>query len=179
MISNFKIGDQVAVVDETLEGTVVKIKGNTITINSEGFEYNFDKKEIVKISKQMNEEILSKSKDSIDKETHNKIKKPFKSGKGRTSKEEIDLHMHQLISNERGMSKHDKLSFQLNTARQKIEEAHLKRTAYLIFIHGVGKGILKQELIKLFKNYPNIEFYDADYSKYGFGATEIKINFNF
>lgn len=179
MLTNYNIGDLVAVIDETLEGTIVNVNGNIITINSEGFEYNFDKKEIVKISKKINEEILSKPKDKLKTETSNKIQKPLKSEKGRTSKEEIDLHMHQLISSERGMSKHDKLSFQLNTARQKIEEAHLKRTACLIFIHGVGKGILKQELIKLFKNYPNIEFYDAEYSKYGFGATEIKINFNF
>ena len=69
MISNFKIGDQVAVVDETLEGTVVKIKGNTVTINSKGFEYNFEKKEIVKISKQMNEETHFKPIDKLKTET--------------------------------------------------------------------------------------------------------------
>ena len=30
-------------------------------------------------------------------------------------------------------------------------------------IHGVGEGVLKEELVYLFKRYENIKYYDAEY----------------
>ena len=91
------------------------------------------------------------------------------------SKNIIDLHIHHLTSSERGMSKHDKLLLQLSTAKTKIDDAINNKNSKLIIIHGVGKGVLKNELIKLFDSYTNIEYYDASYQDYGQGATEIKI----
>ena len=44
-----------------------------------------------------------------------------------------------------------------------------------VFIHGVGEGVLKLELEYLFSRYDNVKFYDADYQKYGLGATEVYI----
>jgi hypothetical protein len=44
-----------------------------------------------------------------------------------------------------------------------------------VFIHGVGEGVLKLELEYLFGRYNNVKFYDADYKKYGLGATEVYI----
>ena len=45
----------------------------------------------------------------------------------------------------------------------------------MIFIHGIGKGRLKSELTVLFQRYKEIDFYDADFQKYGRGATEVYI----
>jgi hypothetical protein len=45
----------------------------------------------------------------------------------------------------------------------------------VVFIHGVGEGILKIELDYLFGRYNNVKFYDANYQKYGLGATEVYI----
>jgi len=39
----------------------------------------------------------------------------------------------------------------------------------------VGEGILKEELQYLFGRYENLKYYDADYQKYGMGATEVYI----
>ena len=50
-----------------------------------------------------------------------------------------------------------------------------KRIQRIVFIHGVGEGVLKAELDFMFGRYDNIKFYDADYSKYGLGATEVYI----
>jgi dsDNA-specific endonuclease/ATPase MutS2 len=44
----------------------------------------------------------------------------------------------------------------------------------VIFIHGIGEGVLKRELQYLLKKYP-VDFYDASYQKYGLGATEVYI----
>ena len=44
----------------------------------------------------------------------------------------------------------------------------------ITFIHGVGNGKLKQEIInKLEKDYPALQFHDAPTTRYGFGATEV------
>jgi hypothetical protein len=45
----------------------------------------------------------------------------------------------------------------------------------VVFIHGVGEGVLKIELEYLFRRYENVKYYDADYQKYGLGATEVYI----
>ena len=50
-----------------------------------------------------------------------------------------------------------------------------KKSIPLVFIHGVGEGVLKEELRYLFNRYDNVKFYDADYQKYGLGATEVYI----
>jgi len=88
---------------------------------------------------------------------------------------EVDLHIHQLLNSYKGMTKHDILTFQLDTAKHKLEFAMLKRIQKVVFIHGVGEGVLKLELEYLFKRYENIKFYDAHYQKYGLGATEVYI----
>jgi len=44
-----------------------------------------------------------------------------------------------------------------------------------VFIHGVGEGVLRTELEFLLGRYSNVTFYDAEYAKYGVGATEVYI----
>ena len=74
----------------------------------------------------------------------------------------------------KGMDNFDMLTLQLNTAKRKIEYAISKRISKIIFIHGVGEGVLKSELHYLFGRYP-VRFYDASYKKYGLGATEVYV----
>ena len=78
----------------------------------------------------------------------------------------------------RGMSNFDMLNVQIATAKRQLEFAMSKRIQKVVFIHGVGAGVLKEELFYLFKRYPNISHYDADFQKYGLGATEIYIHQN-
>ena len=87
---------------------------------------------------------------------------------------EVDLHINQLIKSTKGMDNFDMLTLQLNTAKRKIEYAISKRISKIIFIHGVGEGVLKSELHYLFGRYP-VRFYDASYKKYGLGATEVYV----
>ena len=88
---------------------------------------------------------------------------------------EVDLHIHKLVNSTKGMTNHDILTLQLDTARRQLEFAISKRILKVIFIHGVGAGVLKLELEYLFGRYSNIEYYDASYKKYGVGATEVRI----
>ncbi len=73
------------------------------------------------------------------------------------------------------MTNYDMLNLQLDTARRQLEFAIKLRIPKIVFIHGVGEGVLKQELETLFGRYNNVKFYDADYKTYGLGATEVRV----
>ena len=87
---------------------------------------------------------------------------------------EVDLHIHQLVASEKGMSNFDMLSIQLKTAKTKLEFAIKKKNQKIGFIHGIGEGVLRKELHLLLKKYP-VEFHEGSYQKYGQGATEVII----
>ena len=72
------------------------------------------------------------------------------------------------------MDNFDILSYQIDTAKHKLEFAIKNRLPRIVFIHGVGEGVLKQELNYLFGRYPVI-ISEASYQKYGLGATEVYI----
>ena len=88
---------------------------------------------------------------------------------------EVDLHIEKLVASTRGMSTYDILNYQLETARGQLEFALRKRLQRIVFIHGVGEGVLKAELNTLFRRYEGLRVQEADPSKYGMGATEVYI----
>ena len=67
------------------------------------------------------------------------------------------------------------LNIQLDTVKRQLEFAFSKKIQRIVFIHGVGEGVLRTELEYLLKRYDNIKFYDADFQKYGIGATEVYV----
>lgn len=178
---DFNIGDRVEALDEDLTGTVTKIIGDRITIETtDGFDLEFSKTELVKSA---NNNLLGAnifSKTSLSEAVSQKETKKRKSIKVKPKERyqptlEVDLHIHQLTNSSRGMSNHDMLTLQIDTAKRQLEFAMRKRIQRIVFIHGVGEGVLKIELDYLFKRYDNLKFYDADYQKYGQGATEVYI----
>jgi len=171
--SIFKLGDSVAMLNESLKGTIVKINDSRVVILTEDdFEHECMTNEIVLNSNLM--ELLdgtldkkNRSKRLLSPRINNKIKK-------RSRIQEVDLHIHELVSSEKGMSNFEMLSIQLVTAKNKLEQAINNKSQRIVFIHGVGEGVLKTELYNLFRKYP-VEYYDASYQKYGRGATEVYI----
>ncbi|GAA4231188.1 hypothetical protein GCM10022291_03100 [Postechiella marina] len=178
----FKVGDSVMVLDENLAGIVKNIAGNEISIETEdGFLLEFNSVELVLVSDDRKMETGLFNKSNINKILSEKEQPKRKNVNKVRAKDryeptmEVDLHIHQLVKSYKGMSNHDMLTLQLDTARHKLDWAIKKRIQKLVFIHGVGEGVLKMELDYLFGRYNNIKFYDANYQKYGLGATEIYI----
>ena len=88
---------------------------------------------------------------------------------------EVDLHIEKLVKQTKGLGHYDMLNIQLETAKRQLEFAMHKGIQKVVFIHGVGEGVLKEELLFLFKKYERVQFYEAEYRKYGLGATEVYI----
>jgi len=179
-MSELKPGDRIELMDDDMSGIVQKVENDQVEIKTEdGFIMNFPADQLVKIQN----EIEDIEVDNFNFEEVLKEKTPKKKNKSNRIKHkernappmEVDLHINQLVRSSRSMSNHEMLNLQLDTARHKLEFAIKKRIQKVVFIHGVGEGVLKMELEYLFGRYGNVKFYDADYQKYGLGATEVYI----
>lgn len=172
-----QINDRVKVIDEDFEGKVISVQRDSVTIECEdGFEYNYTLFDLIKIGEDGNSE--HKIKPIEINTPNNKIPKHQSTSiELNSNKPIIDLHLEVLCPNESFYSNHEALSYQINCCKEAIEIAIRKRIRNLIFIHGVGVGKLKTELrIMLQENYPSIEYFDASYTQFGGGATEIIIH---
>lgn len=176
-MSKFSIGDVVVVTDEVLKGTVVNIKGEEIKVETEdGFILTFYQNELIKIPEEQSE--IAK-KVVVSNHLAQKIdyKKQSKKVKSKRNKDtipamEVDLHIQKLTKSTKKMDNYDILSLQMDTAKHKIEFAIRNKIPRVVFIHGVGEGVLKEELHYLLKRYP-VKLSEASYQKYGMGATEV------
>ena len=174
----FNIGKKVAVLDDILKGVIVSLNGQVVGIkDNDGMVYEYNRNELVVIEEDQHQ--LSKYSDINnplfnDKLQDQKVKVSSFKKENNEVILEVDLHINQLIKSTTGMDNFEMLSLQLETAKRKIEYAISKRISKIIFIHGVGEGVLKSELHYLFGRYP-VRFYDASYKKYGLGATEVYV----
>jgi len=178
----FKVGDFVLVLDEDLSGVIKQIREDVFSIETkDGFLLDFKENELIlnKSGNGFKQELFANSNAN---EVISEKEKPVRKNKSvqRTKDRyeptmEVDLHIHQLVPTSKGMSNHDMLTLQLETAKRQLDFAIQKRIQKVVFIHGVGEGVLKIELDYLFGRYNNVKFYDANYQKYGLGATEVYI----
>ncbi len=181
MIKQFEIGAKVAVLDEAFEGVVTKISKNEITIETtDGFLMTYQTHELITLngSKSVNHFDVKFNLDQIIKEKSDPKLRSFvkeKKSKYEIGVPEFDLHIEKLVPNKRGMSNYDILTLQTETAKRHIEFAIRNRIPKIVFIHGVGEGVLKAELDFLLGRYEQLLFQDANYQRYGLGATEVLI----
>lgn len=175
----FKKGDKVTVLDDAIDGIVISASGNAVLIETtEGFELTFAPKELIKIaSEKLNFGLTGTQIETIMKQKE--IPKPRSFVKEKKTREqgvpEFDLHIEKLVKSFKHMNNFDILTIQTETAKRHIEFAISNRIPKIVFIHGVGEGVLKAELDFILGRYDNIAFQDANYQKYGLGATEVYI----
>lgn len=131
---------------------------------------------------QISENILTTE---IDKMTEDDLRKVIKTKEGQQPKiilkkpvqpeiVEVDLHIHELIENTTGLSNKEILDLQMEKVEREMRQAIETGAKRIVFIHGVGQGVLKQEIAKLLKSkFPKYIFQDASFKEYGYGATMV------
>jgi len=86
----------------------------------------------------------------------------------------IDLHISELLDNTEGLSNREILEVQMEKVESEMSVAIRDRVKRIVFIHGVGQGVLKQEVAKLLKaKFKKYYFQDASFKEYGYGATMV------
>ena len=184
MENAMKIGDVVQVLDDNLEGVILRFQSdNSIVIETkDGFELIYNQKEVIKIasdapkinfegnlSKVLAEKEIPKKPGSVLTKLSKKDPMVF----------EVDLHLEKIITGKnQNLTNFDKLNIQLEEAKRAMDFAIFKRYNRVVLIHGVGDGVLKSELEYLLRRYENIVIQEANYGKYGLGAMEVYIKQN-
>lgn len=182
----FKVGDKVRFLNEVGEGTIIEVlSDNAVMVeNQDGFDYQYAISDLVSTApkedykldgiehvESVNEKIQSEAK---SKQLDEFYKKFNHLDKINTEEHEVDLHIEELIDSHHGMSNTQILSVQMANFNRELNVAIRRKARKLIIIHGVGEGVLKSEIRKeIHYHYPEFQFHDADYRKYGYGATEI------
>lgn len=184
MAAVFSKGDKVSVLSEAVDGVVLSVQNDQVMIETtEGFTMTYFVNELIKqnnaneLYSNIGSHHLNKAKQEKEIPKPRSFVKEKKSGK-EIPAPEFDLHIEKLVKNFRGMSNYDILTLQTETAQRHIDFAIRNRIPKIVFIHGVGEGILKAELDFMMGRYDNIIFRDANYQKYGVGATEVLIKQN-
>ena len=87
---------------------------------------------------------------------------------------EVDLHITSLVESTVGLSNAEMLDIQMKTYHKALTDALLnKNIEKIIFIHGIGTGILKNMLRASIENQYKLQYEDASFREYGFGATMV------
>jgi len=87
---------------------------------------------------------------------------------------EFDLHIEELGIPYRNLANYEIVRIQLNYFENKLGESIQKGISPVTFIHGVGNGVLRQEIRKrLLKNPYVSHFENKGKDRKGFGATEV------
>lgn len=86
----------------------------------------------------------------------------------------VDLHIEKLTENWRDMSNFDMLSLQLRTFEKYYQLAVAHHQASFIVIHGVGEGVLRDEIHQKLRLKTEVKsFVNQYHHNFGYGATEI------
>lgn len=107
-----------------------------------------------------------RSKEKISKSSREYLK---------SLEKEVDLHIEELVENTSGLSNFEMLNIQLERFEKELDAAIEKNFKKIIFIHGVGNGRLRQEIVSVLKKTKGISYQDASYKEYGYGATQVNI----
>ena len=173
-----KVGDFVNFMSDNSKGKVVAIlSDNNYEIEIEaGFTIPANRLEIEKIwmnDIEVDDKQLQRQKMIDENISSNQVSKSHQAPSKFFHAHEIDLHIENLIDSCKGLSNFDIVSIQLSSFRKRFNQALINNEPFLVVIHGVGKGVLREEIYKYLRQFPEIKVGPADVKIYGMGASEI------
>lgn len=176
MTRDFQVGEKIGFLHEEGRGTIIRIisKQEVIIHDDYGFDRNCNIDELIKIQSE-NYNLKSTNFSNLNK---NRLQKKITSSKSNKNQEipQIDLHIENLLDTHRNMSNSEILEVQMRAFKGFFYANVRKGATRLIIIHGVGEGVLKNEIREFLRGYPSgVDFWDAPYTKFGGGATEVRV----
>lgn len=91
---------------------------------------------------------------------------------GDIPKYEIDLHIEHLVDRLKGLSNADIIAIQLAELDKYLRIAINNKQDKMVIIHGVGKGVLRNEVLRVLKENAHVAQTESGWQAgYGFGAT--------
>ncbi len=186
----FQEGDRVDFLDDTGGGVVVAVghNGTALVLSDEGFQASWPLTKLVKRAQKESMENLGDDRSDAFQahlareyeylgRGHDPVKgseKKRKKGEAIEARE-IDLHIEELTDRGPQMTNGEIIRFQIARFEREMERAIHQRIERVVFIHGVGEGILREEIRGILRQRYDCQVFDASRARYGFGATEVLI----
>lgn len=140
-------------------------KAKIPVLNKDGFIYKIDHQEKPLDVRQLNKEL---NENEAEKAPQEQFHRPEK---------EIDLHIEKLSKDHDLMSNSEMLKLQMEVFEKNLNYAIATGMDEITFIHGIGNGVLKKEIHKYLSQLVNIKYFqDTQKSRFGYGATLVRIN---
>jgi len=194
MAVEFKIGQSVRFLNDAGGGIITAIFEQEAMVEDEsGFSFPHPLSELVLVDTKMREStqysitqehLEDRMQRNSNQKVLNKINKDFKilyknelasSERKRGELMEVDLHIHHIHPQHQGMSNGEMLVIQLEHFERMMRVAIKDKSKKIVFIHGVGQGVLKAEIRRMIKEYyPQCSARDAAWHQYGQGATIVE-----
>ena len=194
----FKPGDRVRFLNDVGEATVLQMTSasEVLIVDDTDFEYTYPAAELLLIANDIDEEQAYRSSApsshevlyrNVDQDSVKRAEQQFK-GKYKEREEgnvrhrgdvvEVDLHIHELVDSEAGMDNAAMLDVQMQHFERMMRRAEREKIHRVVFIHGIGQGVLRTEIRKHLDMYfPDVTYLDARYEEYGYGATEVRLKY--
>lgn len=91
-------------------------------------------------------------------------------------KAEVDLHISALRKDYSNLKSGEIISIQKQYFIDALENGIMNHYKEIVFIHGIGNGVLKEILLNILKtDYDDLAVYNAPFNKYGNGAIVVEV----
>jgi len=104
---------------------------------------------------------------------HQSPKSQLKSPKKSNEIVEVDLHIEALLDTISGLSNGEMLEIQIKKFEDTLKEYKGHKGQRIVFIHGVGNGRLKTDIRNSLQRKFKLDYQDASFREYGYGATMV------
>ena len=170
MIKDFNVGDEVVFIHSKDYGVVTKLFNNNKVFveDSSGFNTLVDNSEIIKYSKDTNT-VHSFGKMNFIKDNDNK-RTSKKLTTNNNNVRIIDLHIENISDHFHLMESFEIVQLQLKKCEKALDDALKSSTYKLIIVHGIGEGVLKNEVHNILRSY-NLRFFISTNG----GSTEVML----
>lgn len=195
-MANFRVGDRVSFLDDVGGGKIIRMESEEEAMieSDDGFEIPYPVDQLVLVGSREEQEeayeldkgvidgfvekrVLSEKEEKKEEEFDRKFRHVPPMKKKKEDVVEVDLHIHQLVDDDSGLEPYQIRDVQMRHFERMIETAIRDKRDKVVFIHGKGQGILKNEIRKALEFYPECTFRDAPFHTYGYhGATEVSIH---
>lgn len=178
---HYKPGQKVVFMHEPGGGVVQSIGNEFIVVKDEtGFDQKYRLNEIAPIHGEEyhlnDEDIVAINEDESFATIKHQVRQGVLTGKRKpVDVWEIDLHIESITESHSGLTNGEIVTKQLRELRSFYQRAKNRRIRKLVIIHGVGTGVLKEEVRTFLDKQDSIDYFDADFREYGKGATAVEI----
>lgn len=192
-MTSFQTGQRVKFLNDVGSATVVRVEGSTVVVEDEdGFERSVSAAELMAapdpevearqygdtipdVAQLLAQEVGEKRIRELQKDFEVRYQHAQATNMARRDAHmEVDLHIHELVDDQRGLPDRAKLAIQMDHFDRMMDIAKREKLRRIVFIHGVGQGVLRHQIrTTLEQHHPDCSYREGDPRKYGSGATEV------